>query len=534
MEFIWILFAFFCGLGAKLINLPPLVGYLIAGFLLNALGYEANQNLYALAEIGITLMLFTIGLKLNVRSLLKTEVYASTLSITLLWVVASFGIILAFQWVALPFFSDLSYQGIALLAFGLSFSSTVCVVKILEDSGEMRTRHGKIALAVLVVQDIIAVIFLVITSGKIPSVWALMLFGLIFLRPLLDKLLNKSGHAELLPLTGFFLAFGTYELFEWVGVKGDLGALIIGMVLSSHVKATELAKALLSFKDLFLIGFFLSIGFTQLPDLSMFVAGVMLCLILIVKFMIYFAVLTRLKLRVRTAFLSGMVLNNYSEFGLIVVAVCVNVDWLTEEWLVIVAIAASLSFIFTSAYYRKAHSQYANRADKLRPFETQKRLEEDIYRLPNDARIIVLGMGRVGKGAYLALRQQVGEQVWGMDADPQRVEKLNKKGMQAMYGDGEDADLWHNLDLSSVKLILLALPSIDDIVEIHQQLKRFGFDGQLAAIARYEDERQKLLKVGIDKVFNFYTEVGVGFAEESLQLITQPDESSLNTNKNTN
>jgi predicted Kef-type K+ transport protein len=521
MEFIWILFAFLCGLSVKLINLPPLVGYLIAGFLLNALGFEANENLYSLANIGITLMLFTIGLKLNVRSLLKPEVYVSTLSITMMWVVVAFGIISAFQWIALPFFADLSTQGTALLAFGLSFSSTVCVVKILEDSGEMRTRHGKIALAILVVQDIIAVIFLVVTSGKIPSIWALALFGLIFLRPVLDKLLNKSGHAELLPLTGFFLAFGTYELFELVGVKGDLGALVVGMILSSHVKAMELAKALLSFKDLFLIGFFLSIGFKQLPDISMFVAGFMLCLMLIVKMMLYFAVLTRLKLRVRTAFLSGMVLNNYSEFGLIVVAVCVELQWLTEEWLVIVAIAASLSFIFTSAYYRKAHSQYANNARKLRPFETQTRLPEDIYHLPKDARIIVLGMGRVGKGAYLALNQQVGDQVWGMDADPQRIEKLKKQGMQAMYGDGEDADLWHNLDLSSVKLILLALPSIDDIIEIRQQLKRFGFNGQLAAIARYEDDRQKLLKVGIDKVFNFYTEVGVGFADESLQLITQ-------------
>ncbi len=521
MEFIWILFAFLCGLSVKLINLPPLVGYLIAGFLLNALGFQANDNLYELADIGITLMLFTIGLKLNVRSLLKPEVYVSTLSITLMWVLIAFGAIAAFQWLALPFFSGLSTQGAALLAFGLSFSSTVCVVKILEDSGEMRTRHGKIALAVLVVQDIIAVVFLVVTSGKIPSLWALSLFGLVFLRPVFDKLLNKSGHAELLPLTGFFLAFGAYEAFELVGVKGDLGALIIGMMLSSHIKATELAKALLSFKDLFLIGFFLSIGFTKLPDLTMFSAGLLLCLLLLVKMLLYFAVFTRLKLRVRTAFLSGMVLNNYSEFGLIVVAVCVNAGWLTDEWLVIVAIAASLSFIFTSVYYKHAHSQYANNAHKLRPFETKARLEEDIYHLPKNARIIVMGMGRVGKGAYLALKQQVGDKVWGMDADPQRVEKLKEKDMQAIYGDGEDADLWHNLDLSSVKLILLALPSIDDIIEIHQQLKRCGFNGQLAAIARYEDDRQKLLKVGIDKVFNFYTEVGVGFAEESLQLMNQ-------------
>jgi predicted Kef-type K+ transport protein len=138
------------------------------------------------------------------------------------------------------------------------------------------------------------------------------------------------------------------------------------MMLSSHIKATELAKALLSFKDLFLIGFFLSIGFTKLPDLTMFSAGLLLCLLLLVKMLLYFAVFTRLKLRVRTAFLSGMVLNNYSEFGLIVVAVCVNAGWLTDEWLVIVAIAASLSFIFTSVYYKHAHSQYANNAGLLR------------------------------------------------------------------------------------------------------------------------------------------------------------------------
>ncbi|TDF41539.1 potassium transporter Kef [Alteromonadaceae bacterium M269] len=523
MEFIWILFAFICGLGVKLINLPPLIGYLIAGFLLNALGQQANDNLYALADIGITLMLFTIGLKLNIRSLLKPEVYVSTLSVTVLWVLFSFGLIAAFQWLAIPFFSDLSTQGIALLAFGLSFSSTVCVVKILEESGEIRTRHGKIALAVLVVQDILAVIFLVITSGKIPSIWALGLFGLFFLRPLIDKLLDKSGHAELLPLTGFFLAFGAYELFEFVGVKGDLGALVIGMLLSSHTKSTELTKALMSFKDLFLIGFFLSIGFTKLPDLAILLSGFLLCLLLLIKMMLYFTVFTRLKLRARTAFLSGMVLNNYSEFGLIVVAVCVNAKWLTEEWLVIVAVAASLSFIFTSAIYRKAHSQYANNAHKLRPYESNKRLAEDIYLMPENARIIVLGMGRVGKGAYLALKQQVDNQVWGMDADPQRVEKLKARDMQVMYGDGEDADLWENLDLSCVKLVLLALPSIDDIIEIHQQLKRFGYKGQLAAIARYEDDRQKLLKVGVDKVFNFYTEVGVGFAEESLQLIEGND-----------
>ncbi len=137
----------------------------------------------------------------------------------------------------------------------------------------------------------------------------------------------------------------------------------------------------------------------------------------------------------------------------------------------------------------------------------------------SNAKVIVLGMGRVGKGAYIALTKQLSDQVWGMEADPERLALLQARGMQVMLGDGEDADLWESLDLSSVELILIALPSIDDTLEIHRLLTRFGFKGQLASIARYEDDRQRLLEAGVDTVFNFYTEVGVGFAEESLQLI---------------
>lgn len=519
MEFIWIFFAFLCGLGVKLIHLPPLVGYLIAGFLLNAFGLEPSANLETLANIGITLMLFTIGLKLNVSTLLKPEVYVSTFSVTTIWILVVAALLFVLKLVAVPYFADLSSSGMLLLAFGLSFSSTVCVVKVLEENGEMQTRHGKIALAILVLQDIVAVVFLVVASGKHPSIFAVGLFALIPLRPFIDKLLDKSGHAELLPLTGFFLAFGAYELFEYVGVKGDLGALLIGMMLSAHSKSTELTKALLSFKDLFLIGFFLLIGFTKLPDLHILLAGSILCVFLILKMTLFFAIFTRLKLRARTAFLSGMVLNNYSEFGLIVVAVCVNAGWLQDDWLVILAVAAALSFVFTSGVYRFSHNQYANNAHRLRYFEHPKRLEEDVYYMPRNAKVIVLGMGRVGKGAYIALTKQLDDQVWGMEANPDRIVLLKARGMQVMLGDGEDADLWENLDLSSVELILIALPSIEDTLEIHALLTRFGFKGQLASIARYEDDRQRLLEAGVDKVFNFYTEVGVGFAEESLQLI---------------
>jgi hypothetical protein len=88
-----------------------------------------------------------------------------------------------------------------------------------------------------------------------------------------------------------------------------------------------------------------------------------------------------------------------------------------------------------------------------------------------------------------------------------------------MVGDGEDIDQWESMDLTGVKLVLLALPSIQDICNITEQLKHAQYEGKIASIARYEDEIEPLLNAGSDKVFNFFTEAGTGFAEESLQIL---------------
>ncbi|MGB2220783.1 cation:proton antiporter [Neptunomonas sp.] len=528
MEFIWILFAFVCGLLVKYFNFPALIGFLIAGFLLNFLGFEPTESLETLAHLGITLMLFTIGLKLHVKDLLKREVWATSLLHMGAWTLVMGTLIIGLSILSLPYFIDIDFKTAALLGFAFSFSSTVCIVKLLEESGEMKTRHGQIAIGVLVVQDIAAVVFLVFATGKIPSPWALLLFGLVFIRPALDVLLLRVGHSEMLPLYGFFLAIGGYQLFELVGVKGDFGALVFGVLLSHHPKATELTKSLLSFKDLFLIGFFLSIGFTALPTWSMLGIASLLCILLLVKALMFFAVFTRFKLRGRTSFLGALALSNFSEFGLIVAALCVDSGWLNKEWLVILALSVSLSFIVTSLLYRNAHHYYLVYKDTIKTFQSAKRLPEDEFIQPPEADILVIGLGRVGTGSFKALQNMIDKRVVGLDADRQRVERYQKEGLNVFFGDGEDADLWESFDLSGISLVLLALPSIDDNRNITNQLHKANFNGKIAAIARYPDERNELLEAGIDNVFNFYTEAGIGFAEESLLLIgEQPNGAAL-------
>ncbi|MDO6565859.1 cation:proton antiporter [Alteromonas sp. 1_MG-2023] len=516
MEYAFLLFAFVCGLTVKLIGIPPLVGYLVAGFLLNFAGYTLTDDLTKIANLGITIMLFTIGLKLNVRDLSKREVWAGSISHTLIWVgIVTCGVY-GIAAVASQYIEGLTWQSATLIAFALSFSSTVCVIKVLEESGESKTRHGRLAIGILVMQDVFAVIFLVAATGKLPSFWALGLLALIPAMPLINRIINKSGHGELLPLTGFILALGGYHLFELVNIKGDLGALIFGIMLAQHEKASELAKSLLSFKDLFLIGFFLTIGLTALPDFNMIIIALVFCLFIPIKAAMFFGLFTALRLRGRTSYLSSLVLSNFSEFGLIVGALAVSLGLLAESWLVVIALALSVSFVITSVLYRTSHSQYHKYKDTIKRYEKDRRLKEDIYPTLHKAEFLVLGMGRVGQGAFNALSKLADVSVWGMDADRVKVKQMASEGLNVICGDGEDVDLWDNLEIKNVHLILLALPSIQDAINITRQLRNAGYTGKVAAIARYEDEVNYLLEQGVDKVFNFFTEAGLGFAEESL------------------
>ena len=142
----------------------------------------------------------------------------------------------------------------------------------------------------------------------------------------------------------------------------------------------------------------------------------------------------------------------------------------------------------------------------------------------NETKVLVIGMGRVGKGAFKTLSKLMVTGVTGMDADIEKVSTLKEQNYAAIMGDGENIDLWENIDISNIELILLALPSVEDSSNITNQLRSASYRGKIAAIARYEDEVQPLLDVGVDKVFNFFTEAGLGFAEESFELLKKDTE----------
>jgi len=525
MEFLWITVAFVFGFIAKQIGLPPLVGYLAAGFGLNSLEVQPFDGITELADLGITLMLFTIGLKLNLRQLAKPEVWGGTSVHAITWcaMLVGAGIFCGFVFPEL----NPKWQLLAAVAFALSFSSTVCVMKILEDNAELKTRHGDLSIGVLVIQDIVAVVFLVIATGKIPSVYALALPLLLLLRPMLAGLLSRSGHGELLVLIGFFIALGGYELFSAVNIKGDLGALMLGMLVAGLPKANELYKSLMSLKDLFLVGFFLNIGFSALPTFEMLSWAMLFVALLPVKFALFFAVFIWFRLRARTAFLTALVLGNFSEFGLIVASQGVEQGWLPESEMVIIALAVAISFVFSSFLYRRAHSIYAQFNRFICRFEHPEAKARSGYQQPYGAEVLICGMGRVGSGAYNALEPRLHEKLWCVEADEKRAHTYQEKGFNVVVGDADDIDFWEQLDLSRIRLVMLAIPSIAEMKNIIKQLHRAHYPGRIAAVARYDDERKELLAMGADVVFNYYAEVGSGFAEECSEFIESDEETSV-------
>jgi len=517
--------AFLLGLTARFVGLPPLIGYLIAGFCLFAFGGQMTETLHEFSEMGVTLLLFTIGLKLQLRNLLMPQIWAVASLHMMLIVVLASTLVFGLAALGLSTFTGMDYSTVALLGFALSFSSTVFAVKVLEEKGEMYSLYGRISIGILIMQDIAAVVFLAVSAGKIPSIWALALFALIPLRPVLFRMLEKSGHGELQILFGLTLALGGAQLFELVSVKGDLGALILGILMASHLRASDLARQLLGFKDLFLVGFFLSIGLSG--PLSWEAVGIAMLLLLLVpiKTALFFWLMSRFKLRNRTSLLASLSLANYSEFGLIVAAIGVSSGWLGSEWLIIIAIALSVSFIIAAPLNTAAYPLYSRWRKALSGYESSQRIgEEEAIEPGRSSEVMIFGMGRVGGGAYDTLRERLGDKVLGVDFQRDTVHRLRESGRQVIHGSATDPDFWERVDLACnrIKLIMLAMPNVQENSYAAKQLKALGYEGKIAAVAKFPDEIQLLEEAGVHAAFNLFAEAGAGFADHVCDDLLSP------------
>ncbi|WP_135256637.1 cation:proton antiporter family protein [Thermus caldilimi] len=500
MEALWVAAAFTLGLLASRLGLPPLVGYLGAGFALHSLGLRETEFLHHAAEIGVLLLLFSVGLKLRAQDLLEPRVLGvGSLHLFL------FSLLAALWLKHLP------------LALALAFSSTVLVAKVLEDKKELTTYHGRLSIGILVLQDLVAVGLLTLYGGKEVSPWAVLLLLYPLVRHGVAWLLERSGHDELLVLFGLGLALLGGETFRQVGLSPELGALLMGSLLSGHAKGTEMARALWSLKEAFLVAFFLDLGLKEgfrSVDIGLVASLLLLSLL---KAPLFFALFLLLGLRARTGFVAGLYLANYSEFALIVGVVLERAGYLPLN-LSTLAVVVALSMALSAPFARYSHGLYKRLEPWLLRLERKGGHPDQEPERLDGATVLIMGMGRTGGAVYRVL-EGGGEQPVGLDADPEKVERHRAKGRRVLYGDAEDPELWERLDLTGLKAVVLALPDLEAKLLAARWLKERGFKGILAATSFHLEEDPVLEAAGVTLLFHPFREAGERLAEKVLERL---------------
>lgn len=503
--------AFFFGLVVRQFGLPPLIGFLAAGFALNlgggVLGLPAHTGeiLNHVAHLGVLMLLFTVGLKLKLAQIAQPQVIGGALghfALSILVLAPGLHLVLALDW-----------PEALLLAIALSFSSTVLAAKLLEGKRELGAFHGRTAIGILVVQDILALGVLALWSGQLPNAWALLLLGLPVLRLALYRLLDLAGHDELLVLLGMMLSLVLGGMgFAAMGLSSEIGALVMGLLLSNHPRAKDLGTSLWALKEVFLVGFFLQIGLQGIPDLAALGFALAMVVLLVFKGALFFGLLAAFGLRARSAFLSALSLAAYSEFGLIIAA------RLLPEYLVPLALALALSFVVAAPLNRAAHTLFERFEPRLHRFQRATMHPDEQPRSLGAADVLVFGMGRTGSAAYDRLTAQ-GLHPIGLDADPYKAEAHREQGRNALFADAEDSNFWRGVDLSQIRAAVLAMDDIEAKLIAARSLRARGFTGPIVSHALYDDHQDLLRQAGADCAYLTMTQAGLGLADHAVEAL---------------
>ena len=513
MDIIWIGFAFLFGFLVSRIKLPPLVGYLIAGLVLAAFGYEPGDMLHEIAHLGVIFLLFTVGLHIRLKNIIRFDILG--VGLTHLFIST-----LIFTPILLYFNFDI--QAAIIIAITLGFSSTVLTAKNLERRNELGAFYGRTAIGILIVQDLVAIGIIAYTGGGIPSVWGLSLFALPVVRPVLIKFLGTIKDDEVWMLFGLGLALGGASLFEAFNLSGELGALAAGMLLASDERADEIAKKMWGVKEAFLVAFFLEVGLTGFPSTSGFMMILIFLLLLPLKSILFYLLFMAFKLRARTGFLATVSLTAYSEFTLIAGVVAVSNGFIPEETIVILGLLVAISYAINAPITLKEESLWKKWHSLLTFLERDVKHPEHQPISLGLAEFLIIGMGNAGRAAYDKLKEEK-KPVVGMDIDPDRIERNIASGRRVIYGDIQDTDLWSNMELSKVKSVMIAMGNESVKENATKTLRAVGFEGLIYVLTMREEEAEKMQAAGASAVSIPIKEAGERLAELSADLNNQQE-----------
>jgi Kef-type K+ transport system membrane component KefB len=491
------------------------VGVLAGPFMLDVV--SAEQEIDLLAELGIALVLFVVGLKLDVRVIRQTGPVAVVTGLVQLAFTAIGGFALALA-------LGLEAATAAYVAMALAFSSTIIVVKLLSDRREIDELHGRIAVGILIVQDLVVIGAIVALTavgaddqGGVAerTAWVVakgvgLLAGVgLVLRYVATPVVHRLAHSpELLVLGAIAWGIGLAAVADALGFSSEVGAFLAGVALASTPYRDAIGGRLVPLRDFLLLFFFLDLGagldVGALGD-QLLAVVLLSAFVLVGKPLVVLAAVTRLGYTSRVGFLTGVAVSQISEFSLILTALGLGLGHLDADGAALITAVALITIALSTYATLHAHGLFDALRRPLSAFERHGggALRDEPAPASRRVDVIVCGAGRFG-GALLDPLRDAGHRVLVVDFDPRVVEAARERGHLAVYGDVEDPELPASLPLANARWIVCTVRRTDVGLALLHALEHHGFAGRTILTAHGEQDADELRARGAHHVLRPY------------------------------
>lgn len=512
---------------------PLIVAFIAVGILVGpaVLGWVSpNDQVDLLAKLGITLLLFIVGLKLDLHIIRTMGAVALATGMGQVAFTSIMGYLIAIAMGMPPI-------GALYIAVALTFSSTIIIVKLLSDKREVDTLHGQIALGFLIVQDLVVIIAMIglnALAGAGDSslgyqAFSILIKGIAFLigvgftmhyvLPKLLPLLSRSQ--ELLVLFGIAWAVTLATLGDLLGFSKEVGAFVAGVSLASSPYRDALGARLVSLRDFLLLFFFIDLGARldlTLLGSQLTEAMVFSFFVLIGNPVIVMIIMGALGYRKRTGFLAGLTVAQISEFSLILGALGLSLGHITPETMGLITLVGLITISVSTYLILYSHPLYERLSPWLTIFERKHTYREtDQKQIIQDAvpQIILFGLGRYGSCLAQALRDQ-GNHVLTVDFNPDIAASEDGRGHPVLYGDAEDPEFIASLPLAKTQWVVSTVHDHHVNMALIHGLKNLAYAGKIAVTAHHRTEVAAFEQAEVDLVLVPFSDAALEAAERIL------------------
>lgn len=497
----------------RVLKQPIIIGYILSGivlspYLLNVV--DSVETIQTFAQIGVTILLFMVGLNLNPR-LIKDVGKVS--------LITGAGQILITFGLGYLLMKILGFDNVVAVYVGtaLTFSSTIVILKLLSDKGDIETLYGRISVGLLIVQDVVAILALMIVSSmssgfSLESVVVDTVIRGLFLTAFLLvfglKVLPKYVHyvalsQEYLLLFSIGWCMAVAAAFELVGFSMEIGALLAGFILSLSPYRFEISAKMKSLRDFFIVIFFVLLGTQmQFENIWIYILPVLLVslFILIIKPLIVMVIMGLLSYKKRNAFLTGLAMAQISEFSFILLAMGVKSGHVSRDILSFVTLVGLITIAGSSYFVIYGNKIYKKLSPYLSYFERKgKKADEHKYHGDESYDILLIGYSRIGLNLLDSFKK-LDKKFLVVDYNPDVILELAKEGVDCRYGDIEDSETLDELNLNSVKMVISTVKNYDTNLLLLTKLRDANGKAIVIVVAHQLDQALKLYELGASYV----------------------------------